>query len=178
MEGKIRSGFAVRGVEDAVLGGVLVGPQVDMEGSFDGRNRALDLHIHPIARAADNRQAVRLCEGEHGVIVFLRGAKPRGELLRRKELPVGGAGRIVEIGQERRPGQPGRAAAERYPAASAGFQAGARISCACPLITASRTWRVFSDCAWPDKVPANRIAAMVNTNTPILLFTLPPVRTC
>ena len=82
-KGRSTVGFTVRAVESSVLCGVLVGPHGEMEGSLDGRNRALDLHVHSIARAANDREAVRLDEVNYGVIVRLGGAKPRGELLRR-----------------------------------------------------------------------------------------------
>ena len=114
-ERQVCRGLAVWRVKSAVLGGVLVGTHAYVESSLDGRNGALDLHVHAIARAANDREAVRLRETNHGVIVFLAGTKPFGELRHGEEMPVGGAGRIVEFLQKCYPVLPDRAAAEQCP---------------------------------------------------------------
>ena len=100
VERQVRRRLAIRGIEGAVLGGVLIGAHAHMEGSLDGRNGAFDLHIHAIACAADYAEAIHLREANDRVIVFLAGTKLRGKLRHGKEVPVGGAGRIVELVQK------------------------------------------------------------------------------
>ena len=99
-ERQVGAGLAVRPVEDAILGGMLVGQQVHVEGRFDGRNRSLDLHLHAIARSANHGESMLLNVTHDCVILFLRGAKPRRELGRRQEVPEVRDGRAVQVGQE------------------------------------------------------------------------------
>src|SRR5580700_12039580 len=79
---------------------MLVGQQVDVEGLFNGRDRAFDLDFHAVARSADNRKAVLLNVLHNRIIMFLRGTKPGGEFGRGEEVTVVGDGRAVQIGQE------------------------------------------------------------------------------
>ncbi len=90
----------VRGVESAVLGGVLVGVHFHVERLLDSRNRAFDLHIHGIAGSANDREIAVLRETNHGLIVLLSWTKARGELRHGEEMPVVRAGGVVHIFQK------------------------------------------------------------------------------
>ena len=92
--------FAVGRIEGAVLSGVLVGAHVHMERRLDGRNRALDLHLHAVARSANHLKPVGLRKMNHGVIIRLGRSKPFSELPHTEKVPVGGAGRIIDILQK------------------------------------------------------------------------------
>ena len=78
-ERQVGGGFAIRTIEGSVLGGVLVDHHAHMEGRLDGRNRALDLHIHAVARTADHCEPVRLNILNDCIIILLRGAEFFGE---------------------------------------------------------------------------------------------------
>jgi len=80
---------------------MLVRVHLHVERRFHRRHRADDLHIHAIAAAAGDRKAVMLQILHHRVVVILGGTEPRSELLRRKEMAIVGAGRIVDIRYER-----------------------------------------------------------------------------
>ncbi len=75
VEGQVDRGLAVGTEEGAVLRGVLIGTHVHMERGFNGCYGAFDLHIHGVARAANDLEAVSLGEADHGVVVLLGGAK-------------------------------------------------------------------------------------------------------
>ena len=107
-----------------------------VQGGLDGRDRALELDVHGIAGATGHGKAVGFRETDQGVIILLAGAEPLGELLDREELPVGRAGRIVELSQETiQPFASGRTMSMRMD-----WVAGSRpTNGACPLTVTSRT---------------------------------------
>src|SRR5579872_55450 len=100
-ERQVHGGFAVRSVEDAILGRMLVGHQRDVKGRLDRGYRSSDLNLHAIARASDDRQAMGQHVADDRVIVVLRGAKPRGELGRSQEMIVVWDGSAVQLGEKR-----------------------------------------------------------------------------
>ncbi len=79
---------------------MLIGPHRHVKRVLDGRHRALDLHLHAVARAADHGQAVLLREHKHSVVVFLARAEALGKLVRRQELVIDSAVRIVKFFQK------------------------------------------------------------------------------
>ena len=87
-------------IKHPVLGGVLIGPHIDVKRRFDGRNRGLDEDAHGVARAADDGETGRFGELHQRLIVLLGRAKPLGELGRGEELAIVGAGRVIEFAEE------------------------------------------------------------------------------
>ena len=72
-EGQVQCGFAIGTEEGAVLGRVLIGAHVHVEGGFNVGHGSLDLDFHAVARPADDLKAVGLCETDHSVVVILGG---------------------------------------------------------------------------------------------------------
>ena len=72
-----------------------------MEGGFDGRNRAFNLHVHGIAGSANDGEVALLGETNHRVIVLLSWTKAVSKLRHGEKMPVMGAGRVVKILEER-----------------------------------------------------------------------------
>ncbi len=72
-------------------------PHVDVESSLDGGDRAADLDVHAVAAAANDGEAVKFGEVDDGIILRLRWSEPLGEFGDSEEVPIGGAGGVVEI---------------------------------------------------------------------------------
>jgi hypothetical protein len=79
---------------------MFVGAHAYMKGALYRGDWTFDLHIHPIARATDYGEAVHLREENHFVILCLRGTESYRELGHSKEVPVRGAGRIVDFAEQ------------------------------------------------------------------------------
>jgi hypothetical protein len=79
---------------------MFIGAYAYMEGSLDSGDGTFDLHIHPIARAADYSEAVHLREENHFVILCLRGTEFFRELRHSEEVTVGGARWIVDFAEQ------------------------------------------------------------------------------
>jgi hypothetical protein len=76
---------------------MLIETHGDVEGFFDGRDRAFQLHVARITRTAQHGKAVRFRKSNEGVVVFLAGTKPLSEFSGREEATVGRTGWIVEF---------------------------------------------------------------------------------
>ena len=94
---QVHRGLPVRSIEGAVFRGVLVDAHGHVESSINVRDRARKLHVESIAGATNHRKAIRFRETDQGIIIFLARTEPRGKLRHRYEVPIGGAGRIVEL---------------------------------------------------------------------------------
>ena len=57
----------------------------------------VSLRSRAIEGSADDLKAARFRESNQGIPIFLAGAEPRGKFLRREELVVGGACRILDF---------------------------------------------------------------------------------
>ena len=78
LERQVDRGFAVRRIKIPISVGVMIDAQVDVERGFEGRYRALELHVHGVTRAAGHGETVGARKTHQRVIVMLT----RSELLR------------------------------------------------------------------------------------------------
>ena len=99
-DGQIHLGLSVGRKECAAFSGMLVVVHVDVEGALNVLDRPRYMHVEAIGRAAADREAVRQRPIDHGIVVLLRGTKPLSELRHGEELPVRGAGGIVQLLQQ------------------------------------------------------------------------------
>ncbi len=79
---------------------MLIHAHVDVKGLFHRRHRALELHIHRIARAADHLETVGLRELYHRIVVVLSRSELVCELFHAEIVPVGRTGWGVKLLQE------------------------------------------------------------------------------
>jgi hypothetical protein len=100
IEGQAGGGLAIGGEEGAILGGVLVGEHVDVKSVLYGEDVALDLDFHAIAGASGDGEAVGFGEAEDFVVLGLGRTELCGELGGCKEVMEGGAGGIIDLGEE------------------------------------------------------------------------------
>ena len=100
-ERQVGRGLGIGSVEDAVLGGVLVGQELHMERALDGRHGTLDLNVHRVARAARDGESIAYGELHHGVILRLARTKLRGELGGRHKLVEQRAAGVIDLAQKR-----------------------------------------------------------------------------
>lgn len=80
--------LSVRSIEGPVFRGVLINIHSHVESGLDGFHRALEMHVHTIAGAANDREAVRFRKRNHVVITLLTWTKPLRELLHCYEVLV------------------------------------------------------------------------------------------
>ena len=101
-EGKreTRGGLAVRPVERAVLGGVLIDAHIDVKGALDVGHSPRYLHVEAIRGGAGYGEAILPGEIDHRVTVCLRRPELLRELFHGEELPVVRTSGIVDIRQE------------------------------------------------------------------------------
>ena len=97
LERQVDCWLAVGSEEGAVFRGVLIDAQGHMEGIFDVRHRAFELHIKSIARGLRHIEALRFRECNDGVIIRLAGSKAFSKFCHRQEVAVRGARRIRDF---------------------------------------------------------------------------------
>src|SRR5208337_4032919 len=84
LERQVHRGLPVRSIKIAVVDGIVVKTQSYVEGCLDGRDRALELYVHSIARAAGHDKTVRLRKTNYFVIILLAGTEYLSKLLHRE----------------------------------------------------------------------------------------------
>ncbi len=97
---EIKRRLAVGSVEGAVLGGMLIDAESDVEGVLNVCRRAFDIDDHAIGGGVDHGQAIGLRETKHGGVVGFSGTKSAGELLDAEILVEAGTLRIVDLLQQ------------------------------------------------------------------------------